>query len=82
MKRHPGPLCIDCRFFWSLHATCCRPTSATPSPVTGLHFDELRVSARSERKNKFTMWGRPKCGPEGKYFIEGRNHAPPPPVSR
>lgn len=79
MKPHPGPLCVNCRWFWPRSESCRRLYSATPSPVTGLDVRELFVPARFERRSNFTLFGRPKCGPDGKHFLEGRFTGPPPP---
>lgn len=83
-KRHEKP-CIQCRHFSVIvngRNLCKRPLAATTCPVEGLKITCLDASAYSERSGNWSLFGRRKCGPDGRYFMEGRSgqypSSPPP----
>ncbi|NOW46175.1 hypothetical protein FHW96_002333 [Novosphingobium sp. SG751A] len=84
IKRHEKP-CVQCGHFSVImkgRNRCQRPIAAAACPVDGLKITHLDRSAYSERSNDWSLFGRQKCGPDGRYFKEGRSgQFPSPPAT-
>jgi hypothetical protein len=71
--------CKDCKHYrphinfgmYVIPERCVRPLSDRTNPVTGEPADRLDKTARSERKNARTIFGRQRCGPDAIFFEPG-----------
>jgi hypothetical protein len=62
--------CLNCKWHgWGLEGTACvRPLSQAVDPVTGAYSNTVGADPHIERRFRKTLFGRVRCGPEGKFW--------------